>query len=303
MQSEMGKEMKEEIMDRIAEAVREKMGTEYDISFRKSRKNNGLTLQGINIRKHGEMVSPVIYIDNLLEGIMQHGTDIQDAADKILRIYTRSRDDGKLADAARSLDKEAILERTVYRLVGKKRNMDMLADVLYKELLDLAVIYVAVLDEDEDGTTGFMLTDYICRYYGINREELDRAARRNTETGGFRTVPMSSIIEEWTGIPKDEIAKNTIPMYICSNIARHFGAAIMLYKGYMDRLACKLGSDLYILPSSVHEVIAVPAGRYSPRELRDMVREINAGGSISEDEILSNSVYFYSLKKGELRIA
>lgn len=302
MQSEMEKEMKEEIMDRIAEAVRERMGTGYDISFRKSRKNNGLTLQGINIRKHGEMVSPVIYIDNLLEGIMQHGADIQDAADEILRIYTRSRDDGKLADAVRSLDRETILERTVYRLVGKERNMDMLADVLYKELLDLGVIYVAVLDEDEDGTTGFMLTDYICRYYGIDWEELDRAARRNTETGGFRTVPMSSIIEEWTGIPEDEIAKNTAPMYICSNTARHFGAAIMLYTGYMDRLACKLGSDLYILPSSVHEVIAVPAGRYGPRELRGMVREINAGGQIAEDEILSDSVYIYSLKEGTLRI-
>ncbi len=61
--------MKEEIMNRLAEAVKEKAGTGCDIGFRKTRKNNGVTLQGIAIRKHGETVSAVIYIDDLLDGI------------------------------------------------------------------------------------------------------------------------------------------------------------------------------------------------------------------------------------------
>ncbi len=295
--------MKEEIMNRLAEAVKEKVGIECDIEFKEARKNNGIMLQGILIRKHGETVFKNIYIDNLIDRIEQCSTGVQDAAEEIVRIFNENQNSGELAGIVKSLNKEKILQRAVYQLVGKERNMDMLADVPHKELLDLAAVYRVVLDESSDETLSFLLTNSLCREYGIDSEEFERAAGRNTEMRGFVTINFASVVAENTGIPQELSEADLPPLYVLTNKTRVNGAAVMLYWNYFEKLAHKLQSDLYILPSSVHEVLAVPASIGDPRELKDMVREINAGGIIADDEILSDNVYFYNLKKGGLYIA
>lgn len=295
--------MKEEIMNRIAEAVKEKIGTECDIEFKEARKNNGIMLQGMLIRKHGETVFKNIYIDNLIDRIEQCSTGVQDAAEEIVRIFNENQRSGELAGIVRSLNKEEILKKAVYQVIGKERNMDMLADVPHKELLDLAAVYRVVLDESSDETLSFLLTNSLCREYGIDSEELERAAGRNTEMRGFVTINFASVVAENAGIPQELSEADLPPLYVLTNKTRVNGAAVMLYWNYFEKLAHKLQSDLYILPSSVHEVLAVPASIGDPRELKDMVREINAGGIIADDEILSDNVYFYNLKKGGLYIA
>lgn len=69
----------------------------------------------------------------------------------------------------------------------------------------------------------------------------------------------------------------------------------------MDDLEQKLGAPLFILPSSVHELIAIPdKGISDVNELRNMVREVNET-QVEAEEILSNQVYRYS--KGKYAIA
>ena len=58
--------------------------------------------------------------------------------------------------------------------------------------------------------------------------------------------------------------------------------------------AQKLGKDLYILPSSIHEVILLPKlPIFEKNELVNMVREVNTEG-VAADEILSDNVYEYN---------
>ena len=66
----------------------------------------------------------------------------------------------------------------------------------------------------------------------------------------------------------------------------------MLYEDGLHDLAEKLGSDLYIMPSSIHEVIAVSTDMGNPNELAAMVAEINMD-QVAFDERLSNQVYHY----------
>ena len=49
----------------------------------------------------------------------------------------------------------------------------------------------------------------------------------------------------------------------------------MLYENELHELAENLESDLYILPSSVHEVLAVSTELTDPEELAQMVAEVN----------------------------
>jgi hypothetical protein len=60
--------------------------------------------------------------------------------------------------------------------------------------------------------------------------------------------------------------------------------------------------DLFVLPSSVHEVIVTPAaGGFTGFELERMVTEINKE-CVPEYEVLSNRVYYYDREKDELRM-
>ena len=65
-------------------------------------------------------------------------------------------------------------------------------------------------------------------------------------------------------------------MWVISNGKQGVNGAIsMLYEDKLHKLAENIESDLYILPSSVHEVIAVSADMGEPDELAQMVNEIN----------------------------
>ena len=91
-------------------------------------------------------------------------------------------------------------------------------------------------------------------------------------------------------------------MWIISNERGTNGAASMLYENELHKLSVQLGTDLFILPSSIHEVIAVPADDLEPEELAQMVSEINMG-QVELGERLSNQVYYYDKELRKLSLA
>ena len=97
-------------------------------------------------------------------------------------------------------------------------------------------------------------------------------------------------------MPSDQI------MWIITNERGVDGAVSMLYEDKVHKLAESLESDLYILPSSVHEVIAVSVNMGEPEELARMVAEINMDQVKLEDR-LSNQVYHYDKELRKLTMA
>ena len=95
---------------------------------------------------------------------------------------------------------------------------------------------------------------------------------------------------------KDIDLRDYVPsdMYILTNETKLNGAACILYENVLYDFAQKLGEDLYILPSSVHEVILLPKlSVFEKDELVNMVREVNTEG-VAAEEVLSDHVYEYN---------
>ena len=63
-----------------------------------------------------------------------------------------------------------------------------------------------------------------------------------------------------------------------------------------------LNDDLYIMPSSIHELICIPAAGVNPGDLRTIVREINST-QVAVEDVLSNNVYLYRKETGVISIA
>ncbi|MBR4759236.1 MAG: hypothetical protein IK078_03695, partial [Lachnospiraceae bacterium] len=95
-----------------------------------------------------------------------------------------------------------------------------------------------------------------------------------------------------------DIPEGEIPMYVMSNRVRQNGAATMAYPDALADFAEKVGKSLYIIPSSIHEVLLIPEAGHMGG-LNSMVQEVNRS-ELNPKEVLADHVYYYD--KAERRI-
>ena len=89
-------------------------------------------------------------------------------------------------------------------------------------------------------------------------------------------------------------------MYVMTNEQQINGATVLIYDNVIQEFACQKNTSLYILPSSIHEMILIPAEEFGdPSGLRALVREANHS-IVSLGDILSDSVYFYDLERKKI---
>ncbi len=293
--------MKAEILKGIGNAVMKEIGERCEISFSEVTKNNSSVKQAVDIRRAGSMVSTRIYVDGMLSKIESGRMSIHDAAAEIADIYQYA-EDGQFSDITERLSREFILKNVVYQIINTERNAERLHTMPHRELLDLSAIYRVIVGSDSEGIASIAVSHEFCSIYGISGEELDISAMQNTREKGFCVMTMAEIIESMIGAPIEGSKNDGFPMFILTNASRDSGAAVMLYEEYFGELAEKLQSSLYVMPSSIHEVIAVPEDGFDPDDLRRMVSCVNAA-EVADEEILGYNVYRYDLEAERLEIA
>ena len=91
--------------------------------------------------------------------------------------------------------------------------------------------------------------------------------------------------------------------YILTNPSKHFGAATLLYPGVLQQLSDNAQSNLFILPSSIHELLLMrDNGEVNAAELQAMVMEVNQE-TVDPEDLLSDEVYYYDGKAHTLSMA
>lgn len=139
----------------------------------------------------------------------------------------------------------------------------------------------------------------------ISVEELDEAAAKNTCKSEFTVQSMYEVMAAMMHMDEDtakEMYEGGPEMFVLSNKKKMNGASIILYNEKLAELSVKLDDDLLIMPSSIHEVLAVPASSIDVEDLKNMVREVN-DTEVSEQEILGYSVYRYNREAGTIEVA
>ena len=98
---------------------------------------------------------------------------------------------------------------------------------------------------------------------------------------------------------EEDLFENEIPMYIMSNPIKMNGAATMAYPGVIRNFAETIRKNLYVIPSSIHEVILVPESGTEDTNLNDMVAEVNHT-QVDPKEVLADHVYYYDRKEDHM---
>lgn len=294
--------------------LKNRLGDEYTVLSRQVKKNNGVELTGIIAKRRNCNASPTIYIDGYYrENITQAET--VEIADRIYRDLTDAQLEGNI-DVSDFLDFEKAKNRIAYKLIHAEKNQKLLEEVPHKRFYNLAqVYYYDVQGVPISGRANILIHHSHVERWRVSQEEIFRVAEENTPRlfpGVIENIEevMGQLITEnyedkekaeaLTRQMQEELEGNRLPMYVLSNRQKLNGAACMLYPGILKNFAADQGQDLYILPSSIHEVILVPANAGLGKEdLGEMVADINRT-QVAAEEVLADSVYYYSKAQDKL---
>ena len=195
----------------------------------------------------------------------------------------------------------------------------------------MAVVYYVAVSTDECSATVLIHTEHL-EHWGITEKELYDTAWKNTlekkkpEILRMKDVIKDMIIERITGssdilaedveydgktkqeveeMVNEEIEKverqKPMDMYILTNDTKTNGAVCMMYPNVLKDFAEDKGFDLFIIPSSIHEVLLVPKKAGSAKRLNEILNDVNKN-SLDSVEILSNKIYSYDRKEDNIKI-
>ena len=138
------------------------------------------------------------------------------------------------------------------------------------------------------------VTNKLMKHWGKTTQELISQAKNNSaEKNPVSVFTMESLL----GMPRDP---ENPRMYIVTNEERKYGATSIMNSEAFEQLRREMG-DLYILPSSVHELIVISAEKADPVELEAMVQMINQN-EVEEAERLSDHIYRYDGKEIQMLV-
>lgn len=270
------------------------------------------TKDAITIREgESSRVSPNFYLDDMYEHYQDCG-NLDEVFQSVADAYVANvKNMGNMSIP--NVTREFVEENVIMVMINTESNEELLKGVPHREINDCSVIYRVVFGKDDQGIASAIVNDNIAATVDLSEQELFLKATENTKRILPTTIkPMSEVIMEMMigdGMPKEiaeamvsDVASQDELMWVISNTSGVNGAVNMLYDENLQKLAEQLQDDLYILPSSIHEVLCVPAGKGEPEEFAKMVQEVNMNVVDLEDR-LSNQVYHYDKKLRKLTMA
>lgn len=266
------------------------------VVVQKVKKNNQISMMGLSIGEHKNYLLPVLYLEPFYRNHLR-GQPMNETMEDIAKIY-KGHQVGFYLDEEKVSDYEYIKKNLFYRIVNYERNKEMLKYTPHERFLDLAITYRWAAYRNHDGMASALVRNKELLMWGVSKEQMMKDARENTE----KIFP--PVMRKIQSVLPVEIIEEEIPLFVLSNGDYMNGASVILYKDVLRDFAKYMEHDLYILPSSIHEVILLLDDEYAknPEELKMMVRETNRM-VVDREEILSDRVYYYDREKDKIRIA
>lgn len=274
------------------------------ISIQTVYKNNGLYLDGLVIMENNCNISPTLYLNYYYESY-QGGTSFQQVYETILENYRQNKP-AQSIDVRFFTQFENAKSKIALKLINYEQNKKLLEDVPHIQFLDMAIVFYCLISMDSQaGNATILIHNSHLSYWDTSLEELFQIAKRNTrQMLPARLNDMNDVLRDLSGkhmlFPPFQPDEDVYPMFVLTNHINLYGAACILYEDLLKEYARQAETDFYILPSSIHEVILIPAvDPNCQQELSQMVKEVNHS-QLLEEEILSDHAYYYSRESNEI---
>lgn len=301
-----------EFLHEVTNNIKDKMGEETQVVIHQVIKNNGVVLDGLVIMEKDRHFSPTIYLNAFYYRFLE-GEDFDQIIGTIMDIYNNNRNNISVPTDF-FLDFASLKDKVAYKLINYDKNKELLNKIPHRKWKDLAMVYYVVCDDIDKDRAVVMIYNNHMENWAVDEEILYDLARVNTPKlyepvlRPMNEIVSDIIINEKTlmadSLDSEEILarldqmNDEFPMYVLTNHLKHCGAGCIMYDGLLKNFADFIQDDLYIIPSSIHEVILIPKKQNVEKQsLIEMVMCVNRE-ELSEEEILADNVYEFNRECG-----
>ncbi len=266
-------------------------------------KLNSQSYRGLIISNGRSNQSPVLNMDHYFNRLTQ-GESYENILSEMAMTYRAAiggRDQRQPVPELR--DYFSLKDRLFIELVGSYTSKETLQSIPHQEVEDLSMICRLVLSNDDRGLSSMIVDQNMLNMFGVSKEQLFREALEASERHfPSRLQTMGDALSAIMPLEEpDSKFDFEIPMYIATNDHSLFGAGVVMYPGFLDQARKKIGVDLFLLPSSRHEMIIVPDnGIVKLPDLEKMVYDVNRSDALTPEDLLSDQVYHYDGQTFEL---
>lgn len=293
-----------EYSSNMKKAVEKRLGKGYRVDEATVDKINGVSMEALVIHKEKINLAPTIYLKPYYEDYL-NGEGIREGSERIVQVFYRAVPGDDL-DMKFYVDYETVKKGLYYKLISTERNTALLNTIPHVPFLDLDIVFYYSLETDGLPEGSILVKNSHMEMWGVNTETLMMDARMNSPLSmPVKCREMKDVLMELKPDAFDMTDElNNMPaMYVISNCRMVNGASTILYPGILTELSDRLKGNLYIIPSSVHEVIVIPDdGRETSESLRSMIYSINRT-QLDPQEVLSDSLYYYDRETEKITIA
>lgn len=214
--------------------------------------------------------------------------------------------EAELADVIRDFD--VIKGNIKVYLANKEAIWENHQDCPKKEVegTDLLAVFRIMLFVKDVGQSSILVRNRTMAMWDIELESLYETALKNTmEQTPARVISLDDMIDYGPEKSKrpEEVSYENGKTYILGNSGTVGGAAAMLYPGVLQTIAENSSSNLFIVPSSINEVLVISDdGKADSQSLQYMLMEANMG-MVPRKEVLSDQVYYYDREERKISTA
>ncbi len=288
--------MNRENIAAMAAQVAEKIAGEFPehrLEVTNVTKNNGLELTGIML-KGDSSIAPTVYLDP--------ERTVEENADRIRDTFNRYlAGEGQLDfDIDSFLDWDTVKGKIYPMLINAGQNSGMLSDTPHLNIgEEIACVFRYLVTGVSEGQATILVKNDHVRKWGVTEADLLSVASENlaSEVTVQTMAEVMAEVMRSQGMPEeiiDQITCNPFgpQMYVVSNERKINGAAAIALPSTYAKLREKTGAEsFYVIPSSIHEVICIPANETAGNDIEPMIGEVNAT-QLSPEEVLSDRLFY-----------
>ena len=280
--------VKKEILDYLPDEFQD-----AEVKFSKMEKL-GSSYNSMTVVREKNTACPAINMDQFYEEY-KNGGMLQDCLHRMAKTI---RDSQREFNVDWIQDYEQAKRHLFIRVSNADKNAELLEKVPHELKDDLVITCHLEISNEYGSLMSTIVSNQMLSMYGITEEQLIHDAIENSVKIMPPTIQsLGELVGEYTGgIPNNGF----MPAYVISNETCLNGAASMFYPDVLDYVSSKLGGDFLVAPSSIHEVIAVPARKdIDISQLEDTVKFVNST-QVDESDQLGDHLYKYDARTHSL---
>ena len=273
------------------EQLKNTLGEGIEIQEENSLKNNDLQVEMLTCKEEGKNLTPRIRTREFYDLYRQQGMKTA------VEVATGILGDRRAVGVHEVIEPWEVMKSGVnVEVINYEWNQERLKEekIVYEKILDLAIVFTVNLREDED--LKMTITSGLLEQWKITKDELISVAYENFAKADYAIFSCKNVMEQLVGLRLES------ELWVLLNRSGLRGASGMLRGDLLQDMANKKESDLLILPSSVDEVLLLAWDDIPDMELvKKSVKNTNKY-FVDEEDKLSDHVYVFRRKTGELEI-